>query len=60
MQWLQDPNQSLRGTGLWGIGENYILRSLVICSSPNIIWVIKSRRIRWAGYVAGMGEETGM
>jgi hypothetical protein len=28
-------------------------------SSPNIIWVIKSRRPRWAGYVAHMGERRG-
>jgi hypothetical protein len=26
-------------------------------SSPNIIRVIKSRRLRWAGHVAQMGEE---
>ena len=26
-------------------------------SSPNIVWVIKSRRMRWAGHVARMGEE---
>ena len=26
-------------------------------SSPNIVRVIKSRRMRWAGYVARMGEE---
>jgi len=25
-------------------------------SSPNIVWVIKSRRMRWAGHVARMGE----
>jgi hypothetical protein len=24
-------------------------------SSPNIIWVIKSRRLRWAGHGARMG-----
>jgi len=24
--------------------------------SPNIIWVIKTRRMRWTGYVARMGE----
>ena len=25
-------------------------------SSPNIVWVIKSRRMRWAGHVARMGR----
>jgi hypothetical protein len=25
-------------------------------SSPNIVWVIKSRRMRWAGHVVHMGE----
>jgi hypothetical protein len=29
-------------------------------SSPNIVWVIKSRRIRWVGHVVCMGEEKGM
>jgi len=29
-------------------------------SSPNIVWVIKSRRTRWAEHVAGMGESRGM
>jgi len=28
-------------------------------SSPNIVWVIKLRRMRWAGHVARMGEEKG-
>jgi hypothetical protein len=28
-------------------------------SSQNIIWVIKSRRMRWAGHVARMGEGRG-
>jgi hypothetical protein len=27
------------------------------CSSPNLIIITKSRRIRWAGHVAHMGEE---
>ena len=27
--------------------------------SPNIVRVIKSRRMRWAGHVARMGEESG-
>jgi hypothetical protein len=26
-------------------------------SSPNIVWVIKSRRMRWAGHVACMREK---
>jgi len=26
---------------------------------PNSVWVIKSRRMRWAGHVARMGEERG-
>ena len=28
-------------------------------SSPNIIWVFKSRRMRWVGHVACMGEWKG-
>ena len=28
--------------------------------SPNIVRVIKSRRMRWAGHVARMGEERGV
>jgi len=29
-------------------------------SSPNIVWVIKSRRMRWAVHVVRMGEERGV
>ena len=29
-------------------------------SSPNIVRVIKSRRMRWAGHVACMGEDMGV
>jgi hypothetical protein len=29
-------------------------------SLPNIVWVVKSRRIRWTGHVARMGEERGV
>jgi len=28
--------------------------------SPNIVWVIKSRRRKWEGYVASMGERRGI
>ena len=37
-------------TGEWG-------RLSDLYSSPNIIWVIKSRRMRWAGHVARMVRE---
>jgi hypothetical protein len=32
------------------------LKGIKIRSSPNIVKVIKSRRMRWAGHVAHMGE----
>jgi hypothetical protein len=37
------------------VGENYIMRSLY--SSPSIIRIIKSRRMRLAGHVARMGAK---
>jgi hypothetical protein len=40
--------------GSWRKLYNDELRSL--CSSPNIIRVIKSRRMRWAGHMARMGR----
>ena len=42
-------------TGEWSRLHNEELNDLY--SSPNIVRVIKSRRIRWAGHVARMGEE---
>jgi hypothetical protein len=32
----------------------------VLYSSPNIVRVIKSRSMRWAGHVAHMGDERGV
>jgi hypothetical protein len=40
--------------GSWRKLHNYELHNLY--SSPNIVRVIKSRRMRWAGHVACMGE----
>jgi hypothetical protein len=44
--------------GCWRKLHNDELHSLY--SSPNIVWVIKSRRMRWAGHVARMGEGKGV
>jgi hypothetical protein len=44
-------------TGEWGRLYKKELNNLY--SSPNIIRVIKSRRMRWAGHVARMGEWRG-
>jgi hypothetical protein len=41
-------------TGGWKKLHNDELRDL--CSSPSIIRIMKSRRMRWAGRVARMGE----
>jgi hypothetical protein len=44
-------------TGEWRRLHNKKLYALD--SSPNIIWVIKSRRMRWAGHVACMEDRRG-
>jgi len=44
-------------TGEWRRFHSEELNDLY--SSPNIVRVITSRRMRWAGHVARMGEERG-
>jgi hypothetical protein len=41
-------------TGKWRKLHNEELNNLYY--SPNIVQVVKSRRMRWAGHVARMGE----
>jgi len=45
-------------TGGWKKLHNEELNDLY--SSPNIVRVIKSRKMRWAGHVAHMGERRGV
>jgi hypothetical protein len=45
-------------TGKWRKLHNEELNDLY--SLPNIVRVVKSRRMRWAGHVARMGEDSGV
>ena len=45
-------------TGEWRKLHNEELSDLY--SLPNIVWVVKLRRMRWAGHVARMGEGRGV
>jgi hypothetical protein len=44
--------------GVWRKLHNEELHDL--CSSPTIVRVIKSRRMRWAGHIARIGEGRGV
>jgi hypothetical protein len=51
----------LRGMREQGNGENYITKIFNdFYSSTNIVRLIKSRRMMWAGHVASMGERWGV
>ena len=45
-------------TGEWRKLHNEELNDLYC--SPSIVWVIKSRRMRWVRHVAHMGEKRGL
>jgi len=45
-------------TGVWRKLHNEELNDLYC--SPSIVWVMKSRRMRWAGHSARMGERRGV
>jgi hypothetical protein len=45
-------------TGEWKKLHNEQLNDMY--SSPTVVWVIKSRRMRWVGHVGQMGEGRGM
>jgi hypothetical protein len=54
VQFIYGPKWTF--TGEWRKSHREELHNLY--SSPNIIRQIKSRRMRWEGHVARMGEET--
>jgi hypothetical protein len=52
LRWISGPRRD-EGTEDWRKVHNEELHNLF--SSPNIIRMIKSRRMRWTGHVARMG-----
>ena len=56
LRWIFGPKRG-EVTGDWGRLHNAELYALYCL--PNIIWMIKSRRMRGAGHVARMGERRG-
>ena len=41
-----------------GSGEDFTMRNFIVCTvPPNIVRMVKSRRLRWAGHVAIMEED---
>ena len=57
--WTVRPVESLSACTRVHFYLSYIVELNDLYSSPNIVRVIKLRRMRWAGHVARMGEERG-
>jgi len=57
LRWICGPKRD-EVTGEWTKLHNEELNNMY--SSPNIVRVIKSRRMRWARHVARMGEKRGV
>jgi hypothetical protein len=57
LRWVFGPKRD-EVTGEWRKLHNEEMNDLY--SLPNIVRVVKSRRMRWAGHVARMGEERGV
>ena len=58
LYWYKFINVKIKVTGEWRRSQNEELNDLY--SSPNIVRVIKSRTMRWAGHVARTDEERGL
>ena len=58
-QWIEVKRASGPVCTFWNTEQILTPNGNQTYSSPNIVRVIKSRRMRWAGHVARMGEERG-
>jgi hypothetical protein len=54
---MLSKNVEVRSRNCKEVGENCTLRIFMICTAHKIVTRITSRSIRWAGYVARMGEK---
>jgi hypothetical protein len=54
----EEKFSSVRGMKRQEVGENCIMRNFIACNLLKyIIRIIKSRRMRWVGHVARMGDK---
>ena len=60
-KWLADVNAAMNSATPQRAGQIWKKQgNCQFLTSPNFLRVIKSRRMRWAGHVAHMGEERGV